>query len=222
MDLKNWIQQYEKAVTDLFENRILFIGLQGSFARGEADENSDIDVVCILDTVTSDDLKRYRGAIDKLEYREKICGFVSGKEELSGWDRADLFQFYYDTTPVYGTLDSFVPAPGIKEAKRAVLTGACGIYHGVSHNFLHGRSAAALKNLCKSAAFVMRAKLFCETGTFFKTRNELYAAASGLERKILDAGQTLKNTEKLSDSELEAITQALLSWTSRLIQTDAF
>lgn len=32
-----------------FGSRIWFAGLQGSYARGEADENSDIDIVVILD-----------------------------------------------------------------------------------------------------------------------------------------------------------------------------
>ena len=64
----------------------------------------------------------------------------------------------------------------------------------------------------------MRARLFCETGTFFRTRAELYAAADKTEREFLDAGQRLKSDETLLKAEFETITQTLLSWTSSLIQ----
>lgn len=218
MDLEKWLKEYEEKITGLFHSRILFLGLQGSCSRGEADENSDIDVVLILDQVTADDLKQYRKAIDHMDYREKICGFVAGEKEISGWDRADLFQFYYDTVPIIGSLDYFVPAPGREEAARAAVAGACGIYHSASHNFLHGQSGAVLNGLCKTAAFVMRARLFCETGTFFRTRAELYAAADKTERELLDAGQRLKSDETLLKAEFETITQTLLSWTSEMVQ----
>ena len=42
----------------------------------------DIDAVLILDEFTPEDLRRYRHMLDTLPEREKICGFVSGREEL--------------------------------------------------------------------------------------------------------------------------------------------
>ena len=39
------------------------IGLQGSRGRGEAGPDSDIDVVCILDACSLDDLEAYRAAV---------------------------------------------------------------------------------------------------------------------------------------------------------------
>jgi hypothetical protein len=42
--LKPWINQYIQSVKSLFSSRLLFIGLQGSYGRDEADENSDIDM----------------------------------------------------------------------------------------------------------------------------------------------------------------------------------
>ena len=67
-----------------------FIGLQGSYARGEATETSDIDVVFILDELRANDLKIYSDMLDALPNRELVCGFVSGKAELYGWESSDL------------------------------------------------------------------------------------------------------------------------------------
>ena len=54
----------------------------GSYARGEGTEDSDIDVVLVLDKLLAADLRIYRNMLDELPYREKTCGFISGRQEL--------------------------------------------------------------------------------------------------------------------------------------------
>jgi len=73
----------------LFGSSLLFVGLQGSYGRGEATEGSDIDAVVILDQVTPEDLKAYGAMLDMLPNREKVCGFISGRQELLNWERSD-------------------------------------------------------------------------------------------------------------------------------------
>ena len=85
------------------------MGLQGSRARGEAGAESDIDTVLILDELSASDLARLRQAVAELPERDKLCGFVSGKEELRSWERSELFQFYNDTRPIFGSLDFLLP-----------------------------------------------------------------------------------------------------------------
>lgn len=77
-----WMAEYQEKVEEIFGNRIWVIGLQGSYGRNEASEQSDIDVVLILDQVSAEDQHTYEKVLDSLPAREKICGFVSGKEEL--------------------------------------------------------------------------------------------------------------------------------------------
>ena len=43
--IEAWMRKYCEEMKKQFENRIWFIGLQGSYGRGEATEQSDIDVV---------------------------------------------------------------------------------------------------------------------------------------------------------------------------------
>lgn len=84
----------------IFGEKIIFIGLQGSYARGEATENSDIDVVIILDKLTFENLKSYGNMLDSMPEKQLFCGFISGKEELEKWADYDIFQFYHDTIPI--------------------------------------------------------------------------------------------------------------------------
>ena len=43
IDITAWMQNFLKKLNITFENRVWFVGLQGSYGRGEATENSDID-----------------------------------------------------------------------------------------------------------------------------------------------------------------------------------
>ena len=60
MEIENWMKQYCGAVRAAFGDRVRYIGLQGSRGRGEAGPDSDIDVVCILDSCSLQDLETYR------------------------------------------------------------------------------------------------------------------------------------------------------------------
>ena len=51
IDISAWMQNFLQALNETFRDRVWFVGLQGSFARGEATETSDIDVVVILDVI---------------------------------------------------------------------------------------------------------------------------------------------------------------------------
>lgn len=66
MEIKEWMENYKAAVTKQFGSRIWFMGIQGSYGRGEATPDSDIDVVLILDQVTGEDLAAYRAVLEPL------------------------------------------------------------------------------------------------------------------------------------------------------------
>lgn len=56
--IEGWMEDFEAALDAAFPGRLDFLGLQGSYARGEATEKSDIDVVVILDTLDPEDIRR--------------------------------------------------------------------------------------------------------------------------------------------------------------------
>ena len=124
VDIKTWITSFTEKVEQTFPNRVWFIGLQGSYGRGEATETSDIDVVVILDVLRIDDLKVYRDMLDTLPNRDLICGFISGKNELLNWETSDLFQFYYEPYSVLYALERAIyitPAFTILSTRKATI-----------------------------------------------------------------------------------------------------
>ncbi|MEA4911699.1 MAG: nucleotidyltransferase domain-containing protein [Oscillospiraceae bacterium] len=208
--MKEWLEQFVLAVRGAFGQRVRFIGIQGSRGRGEGTARSDIDAVVVLDALTYADLKTYDAAISALPEREKICGFISGEAELRNWDRADLFQFYHDTTPLAGSLAWMEPLITAADVRRAVHTGACNLYHGCAHNAVHEKSVELLDGLCKAATFVLRAKHYCETGEYVGRKDDLAACLCGEDLEILRLGA--------SDADFDARSKRLLDWAAGLIR----
>lgn len=213
MEIGNWMDGFAAAVRQAFGARVSCIGLQGSRARGEANEDSDIDVVVILDEWREEDWPRYEAVLDSLPERDKVCGFVSGRRELLAWEPSELFGFYYDTVPWYGDLEELKTRFHMADARRAVRMGACGIYHACAHNRLHEKDPAMLRELYKSAFFTLRADYFCRTGEFIRQKSELLPLLDGEARAILAAGMGD------ADGSFAEQSQRLLEWAGSLIQT---
>ena len=213
IDIEIWMREFTSAVQGEFGSEVCFIGLQGSYGRGEASETSDIDVVVIFDILTAERIERYERVIEKLPYRDRICGFVSGREELMCWDRGDLFQFCRDTRSLAGTLDELTSAITEDDARRSVLTGACGIYHACCHNLLHEKSPEILCGLLKAAFFTLRAKYYCETGAFIIKRSDLAELLSTEDAEILN----FKSMD-VTEGKLREISSKLLVWSGKLIK----
>jgi len=214
IDIKSWMESFTELLKKTFGERIYFIGLQGSYGRGEATESSDIDVVVVLDKMTADDIKIYRDLIDIIPNRDLICGFLSGKDELINWEPSDLFQFYYDTIPILGTLDELLTKIDNVAVDRAIKAGACNIYHGCVHNMLHEKNDDIVRGLYKSASFVIQAIVFKNTGKYIKYQKELLEAVGNEEREVLKSFIALKNGARV---EFDTMSERLFNWAKKLI-----
>ncbi len=214
IDTTTWLDGFLKALNDTFANRVWFVGLQGSYGRGEATETSGIDVVVILDELSASDIGKYNAMLDTLPHRELICGFLSGKDELLAWEYSDLFQFYYDTTPIKGSLDELLTVIDKAAVDRAIKIGACNVYHGCVHNMLHEKSAEILRGLYKSASFVVQAIAFKQTGKYIKYQKDLLGVISADERKIVETFLKLKTGGAV---EFDTMSEELFAWAKKQI-----
>lgn len=217
IQISSWTDTFIQALDARFGSRVWFVGLQGSYSRGEATENSDIDMVVILDELTAADLKAYSDMLDTLEHRELICGFLAGKAQLLHWESSDLFQFYYDTTPLKGSLDELLPLLDAAAVRKAIQTGVCNIYHGCVHNMLYEKSEDILQGLYKAASFVLQAICFQQTGRYFRRQSDLLTQVSPQDRAIAETFIHLKNGSAV---DFVPMSEALFAWAAnRIAQT---
>ena len=214
IEITTWMNEFLSTINEAFGDRVWFVGLQGSYGRGEATETSDIDVVVILDELSITDIHKYNVMLNTLPYRELICGFVSGRDELLNWEPSDLFQFCNDTTPIIGSLDEVMAVVDDVAVNRAIKNGACNIYHGCVHNMLHEMSEDILKGLYKSAAFVIQAITFKQTGKYIRSQSDLLQIALPEEQRIINTSTYLKNGGAI---DFEKMSQELFVWSKAWI-----
>ncbi len=214
IDITVWMNDFLQKLNEAFGSRVWFVGLQGSYGRGEATENSDIDTVVILDELTPSDIEAYNNMLDTLSNRELICGFLSGKNELLNWEPSDLFQFYHDTNPIKGSLDELLPLLDSDAVDRAIKIGACNIYHGCIHNMLYDKSEDILKGLYKSASFVVQAICYRQTGKYISRQKDLISAVSSDDRMIVGTFLSIKNGGSV---DLKTMSEVLFTWSGKWI-----
>jgi predicted nucleotidyltransferase len=215
IEINVWMQQFLAALDETFEDRVWFVGLQGSYGRGEATQASDIDMVVILDELSAADVQLYNSMLDTLPHRELLCGFLSGKRELLHWDASDLFQLYYDTTPIRGSLDALLPLLDETAVRRAIRLGVCNLYHGCVHNMLYDKSENILRGLYKSASFVVQAICFQQTGRYVRHQNELLSMVEADEQIVLKTFLRLKNGGEV---QLQEMSEILFAWCKHWIE----
>ena len=215
IDITAWMKKFLQTLNETFSNRVWFVGLQGSYGRGEATETSDIDVVVILDELSAMDIQNYNKMLDTLPYRELICGFLSGKDDIMNWEPSDLFQFCHDTTPIKGSLDEVMAVVDENAINRAIKIGACNIFHGCVHNMLHEKSEDILRGLYKSASFVVQAIVFKQTGKYIRHQKDMLKIVSPDERVIVETFLNLKNGRAV---EFNTMSEMLFIWAKKWIK----
>lgn len=214
IEIHDWLNDFLKALNDTFAERVWFVGLQGSYGRGEATETSDIDLVVILDELGVADIQAYHAMLDTLPHRELICGFLSGKNELLHWEPSDLFQFYYDTKPIKGSLDALLPLLDSEAVNRAIKIGACNIFHGCVHNMLYEKSEDILKGLYKAASFVVQAIVFKQTGAYVIHQKDLLSVVSEDALAIVEGFLRMKNGDAI---DFVSMSETLFAWAKKWI-----
>ena len=219
VDIERWMKELAGRLMERFGSHLLFLGLQGSYGRGEANEDSDIDVVTVLDQVELADLDAYRTIVRQMPEGEKTCGFLCGAAELKCWPKYDLLSLVQDTRAVCGTLDGLLPPMSQSDLADAAAIGASGLYHAAVHTYLYAPREewpGFLKEAHKSAFFILRALYELRTGENVRAKRDLFSRLCGEEREILAYSLTTDETEE----PLETAFARLLRW-SAAVMTEA-
>lgn len=187
-DLENWLNELALKLKAAFGDRLLFAGLAGSTARGEAGPQSDIDIHIVLDTLSLDDLGTYRGIVKSMPHSEKACGFICGKSDIAAWPVGELFQFSMGCRPLAGSLNGLFAFPGDDDIRAHIVLMASAIYHEAAHLYVFGpeKDGDALIGVYKAAFFVLQEWVYVEDRRYIPTKKELLACLRGVNKAVLE------------------------------------
>lgn len=179
-----------------FGPRLLYVGLQGSYLRGEATSGSDIDIMVILDELRVPDLDSYRAIIQSLEAPEKSCGFICGKGDMANWNPLEIFHVLNGTKDYFGSLRQFVPEYTDGDIRNFVKVSLNNLYHEICHRYIHAereKSVTKLPGSYKSVFFILQNLYYLENREYVPTKAELLPRLSGQNHAVLKRAMELNN-----------------------------
>ncbi len=183
-----YLDRLVKECRTAFEERLLYVGLQGSYLRGEANENSDIDVMLVIDCLTMEDMNAYRGILGRIGYFEKSCGFICGKEELIHWNPLEVCQLLHTTKDLFGKLSDYLPHATRTDEINYVKLSLGNLCHELCHRYIHAdgeKNRIKFRDTCKGMFFLLQNLIYLESGVFAVTKKELRTLLSEEDRIML-------------------------------------
>ena len=103
--IDEYIDKLIDTLKEAFDERLMYIGLQGSYLRNEETKNSDIDIMAVIDNISVEDLKTYKKALVSIGNFDKSCGFICGKADLGHWNPLEICHLLNTTKDYYGELN---------------------------------------------------------------------------------------------------------------------
>ena len=200
-----------------FAGRLVYVGLQGSYLRGEATETSDIDAMVVIRRMIPADLNAYRRAIESLPDAEKSCGFICGLEELQHWNPLEICHLLHTTRDCFGQLKPLVPAYTAEDVRTFVKLSLGNLYHELCHRFIHAPAAeniAAFPAACRQVFFILQNLHYLDSGVFHGTKAALLSALSGRDRIVLEVALACRKGEPF---DFDSAFPLLLSWCQEVL-----
>ena len=217
-DIEKYIQELIRRLQEQFGERLVYVGLQGSFRRGEADEHSDIDIMVTLERLDAADLDRYRGIIAALPAFERSCGFISGRGELKNWPRHEICQLLHETKDCYGSLRPLLPDFSRADVENHIRMSIGNLYHLLCHGRIHGapeECADRLRGLYKAVFYILQNSFYLQTGEWVMTGAELAARLSGSDREVMQMALTVRSG---AEFDTEKAFTLLFDWCRNFLQ----
>lgn len=206
------MRELVSALRGKFGSRLIYVGLQGSYLRGEAIENSDIDPMVVIDDLSVTDLDIYQETIMTLRDAEKSCGFICGRVELANWNPLEICHLLHSTKDYYGKLSELVPLYTNTDVRNFAKLSVNNLSHEICHRYLHSsveKNAERIAGSYKQVFFILQNVHYLESGLFAATQRELIPRLAGKDAQVLRTAVELRAGKSY---EFQELFELLYSW----------
>lgn len=199
-----YIRSLIELLKTAYKERLVYVGLQGSYLRNEETEKSDIDIMVVVRDISVSDLKEYRNAILSLEEPQKSCGFICGLEELKNWNPLEICHLLHTTKDYYGVLSELIPEYEERDVRNFVKMSLGNLYHEMCHRYIHAlkeKNTLKLPYTYKSVFFILQNLYYLKSGKFIGTKRELLELLSGKDKLVLNTAISLSEETEFDFDE---------------------
>lgn len=218
-DIENYVARLTEQLKEKFGDRLVYVGLQGSWLRGEATDDSDIDIMAVIDGMSVADMAAYRGIIEGMERYDHSCGFICSKEDLANWNPMEIWHVVNGTRDYYGTLLELAPEYSEQDIRNFVKMSVNNMYHEICHRFIHAdaqHNREALPFTYKGVFFILQNLHYLKTGAAAATKAELLEQLTGRDHEVLNRAMELSRG---GEYDFDESYELLFRWCQETMKT---
>ncbi|MBP3352020.1 MAG: nucleotidyltransferase domain-containing protein [Lachnospiraceae bacterium] len=197
--VEEYLSELIASMKNVFGDRLLYVGLQGSYLREEATEDSDLDIMVILKDLSVQDMKLYREIILQMQDYEKSCGFICGMDEFRAWNPLELCHLLHSTKDYYGKLSVLIPEYSKEDIANFIKLGIGNLYHEICHRYIHSDREANYQKLpltYKGVFFTLQNMYYLKNGVFCVTQKDLIDMLETRDKEIMEISLSIANVEE--------------------------
>ena len=215
-DIKDYTERLTDELKTKFGDRLLYVGLQGSYLRSEATPESDIDIMLVLDEIHAKDLSVYRGILEELGEYDRACGFVCGRDELLNWFPEEICHVLHTTGDIYGKLNEIVPEYSKKDVADYIKMSVGNLYHMLCHRRIHSemeKNVYKLPLAQRDIFFILQNLYYLEENNFIMKKTDVGSFVKGIDLKVWESF-----SENITSENLDQHLDLLLDWCNDVLK----
>ena len=219
VDIEIYMPNLVDALKRQFDSRLLYVGLQGSYLRGEANERSDIDIMVILDKLSVSDLDQYRAIIESIDHSDKSCGFICCKDDLANWNPLEICNLVHGTKDYHGVLIDHIPKYTENDVRNFAKLSLNNLYHEICHRYVHAspdKNITQLAGSYKSVFFMLQSLYYLRHGEFIATKAQLLPLLPQKDHAVMMRSIELNNGIRCDFKESFSL---LFTWCQEALQS---
>jgi len=212
-----YLQDLIVSMKGVFGERLLYVGLQGSYLREEATEASDIDIMVVIKDLSRRDMDLYREIILGMPDYKKSCGFICGMDELSGWNPLELCHLVHTTKDYYGNLSVLISKYRDQDVLNYIKVSVGNLYHELCHRYIHAdriKNHQRLPMTYKGVFFILQNLYYLKTGIFYTTKKGLLEILEERDKEIMEISLCIASDEEY---DFDRAFDTLFSWCKRTL-----
>lgn len=201
-----WLTDFTTKLKQAFGERLVWVGHHGSWARGEARPESDIDTMVVLDKVESDDITAFRNIVSSMQDAQSLAsGLLLSLPELRCTPRFYTVQYFHGRKELYGSIDGIIEPPRAQDLIGDIELKVSDNLLAARHYLLFPHDPAKvvlkLKYHFKNCFYALESFILLTQKKFIPTKNEILAFLDDPEDK--EVIRVARDWYKLTDDLIE-------------------
>lgn len=222
-EVDEWLFEFLQKLKKKFKKRLIFVGHHGSWARGEARTESDIDTIVLLDHIDCRDLRIFKSIVSSMpDAGRRASGILLSSQELQALPRAELLQFFYGCKTLYGSIQGVVKKPAKNVLIDIIKNIASENLHHARHYLLYPHNLSKvvhnLKYPFKNCFYALQYWVLFKTGKYIAKKDELVKyLKDDDDKKVLIVARDWYKNEKDRKQRPHYYIKLLERWSKKIL-----